>query len=171
MGAIPCRFDPGLRHQYRGVEQLVARRAHNPEVGGSSPPPATTKLFAQMAESVDALVSNTSRFTPVPVRPRLRVLKEKFERTSLFFVFVWSAIIAIAISCLCLIIVFENEFSANISQTQTIYDCNRLLRSAQTCCDRSTHGRLFGSGVISRNGQSETLLKIIQFSLDSYLGV
>lgn len=26
---------------HRGVEQLVARRAHNPEVGGSSPPPAT----------------------------------------------------------------------------------------------------------------------------------
>ena len=26
---------------YRGVEQLVARRAHNPKVGGSSPPPAT----------------------------------------------------------------------------------------------------------------------------------
>ena len=27
--------------KYRGIEQLVARRAHNPEVGGSSPPPAT----------------------------------------------------------------------------------------------------------------------------------
>ena len=27
---------------YRGVEQLVARRAHNPEAGGSSPPPATS---------------------------------------------------------------------------------------------------------------------------------
>ena len=27
---------------YRGVEQLVARRAHNPEVVGSSPTPATT---------------------------------------------------------------------------------------------------------------------------------
>ena len=27
--------------KYRGVEQLVARRAHNPEVGGSSPPSAT----------------------------------------------------------------------------------------------------------------------------------
>ena len=27
---------------YRGVEQLVARRAHNPEVVGSSPAPATT---------------------------------------------------------------------------------------------------------------------------------
>ena len=28
---------------YRGVEQLVARRAHNPEVVGSSPAPATIK--------------------------------------------------------------------------------------------------------------------------------
>ena len=36
-----------------------------------------------MAESVDALVSNTSRFTPVPVRPRLRVLKER-SKASLF---------------------------------------------------------------------------------------
>ena len=26
---------------YRGVEQLVARRAHNPEVAGSNPVPAT----------------------------------------------------------------------------------------------------------------------------------
>ena len=72
------------------------------------------KASARMAESVDALVSNTSRFTPVPVRPRLRVRKEKFERTSRFFVLgaevvqsvavwqscLWSAIIAIAIFCL-----------------------------------------------------------------------
>ena len=34
---------------------------------------------ARMAESVDALVSNTSRFTPVPVRPRLRVQKTLVE--------------------------------------------------------------------------------------------
>jgi hypothetical protein len=27
----------------RGVEQLVARRAHNPKVGGSNPSPATKK--------------------------------------------------------------------------------------------------------------------------------
>ena len=27
--------------EHRGVEQLAARRAHNPEVGGSSPSPAT----------------------------------------------------------------------------------------------------------------------------------
>ena len=31
-------------------------------------------LNARMAELVDALVSNTNRFTPVPVRSRLRVL-------------------------------------------------------------------------------------------------
>ena len=29
---------------YRGVEQLVARRAHNPEVVGSSPASATIKI-------------------------------------------------------------------------------------------------------------------------------
>ncbi len=32
--------------QYRGVEQLVARRAHNPEVEGSSPSPATINQAA-----------------------------------------------------------------------------------------------------------------------------
>ena len=30
---------------HRGVEQLVARRAHNPKVVGSSPAPATQKPF------------------------------------------------------------------------------------------------------------------------------
>ena len=80
------------------------------------------KASARMAESVDALVSNTCRFTPVPVRPRLRVLKEEDESLPLFlwlwvwrpFVLgaevvqsvavwqscLWSAIIAIAIFCL-----------------------------------------------------------------------
>ena len=29
------------QNKYRGVEQLVARRAHNPKVVGSSPPSAT----------------------------------------------------------------------------------------------------------------------------------
>ena len=41
-----------------------------------------------MAESVDALVSNTSRFTPVPVRPRLWVHKERNESFSLFLLVV-----------------------------------------------------------------------------------
>ena len=30
-----------IKKQHRGMEQLVARWAHNPKVGGSSPPPAT----------------------------------------------------------------------------------------------------------------------------------
>ena len=34
---------PAGKTSYRGVEQMVARRAHNPEVAGSSPVPATTK--------------------------------------------------------------------------------------------------------------------------------
>ena len=41
---VPVRVrSPAPLFEYRGVEQLVARRAHNPEVGGSSPPSATTK--------------------------------------------------------------------------------------------------------------------------------
>ena len=32
-----------MRLEYRGVEQLEARRAHNPEVVGSSPASATKK--------------------------------------------------------------------------------------------------------------------------------
>ena len=37
---------PTFAVQHRGVEQLVARRAHNPEVRGSSPLPATNALKA-----------------------------------------------------------------------------------------------------------------------------
>ena len=33
-----------MKTTYRGMEQLVARRAHNPKVGGSSPPPATKSV-------------------------------------------------------------------------------------------------------------------------------
>jgi hypothetical protein len=41
-GAPPPQRGPVcvLQKDQRGVAQLVARRAHNPEVGGSSPPPA-----------------------------------------------------------------------------------------------------------------------------------
>ena len=34
---------------YRGVEQLVARRAHNPEVVGSNPAPATKEKPLEIA--------------------------------------------------------------------------------------------------------------------------
>ena len=39
---------------HRGVEQLVARRAHNPKVGGSSPPPATK--YADVAQSAERIL-------------------------------------------------------------------------------------------------------------------
>ena len=38
---MPLAFANGI---CRGVEQLVARRAHNPKVGGSNPSSATTKV-------------------------------------------------------------------------------------------------------------------------------
>ena len=40
---------------------------------------------AQMAESVDALVSNTSGFTSIPVRPRVWVLKRRKLKDFLLF--------------------------------------------------------------------------------------
>ena len=41
-----------------------------------------------MAESVDALVSNTSGFTSIPVRPRVWVHKgESFKTFSFFYVY------------------------------------------------------------------------------------
>ena len=41
--------------EYRGVEQLEARRAHNPEVVGSSPASATIKEPGIDAKSVPGL--------------------------------------------------------------------------------------------------------------------
>ncbi len=48
---------------------------------------------AQMAESVDALVSNTSRFTPVPVRPRLWVQEKRISFHLSSFPFMLSIIV------------------------------------------------------------------------------
>ncbi len=41
----------GVPSKYRGVEQLVARRAHNPEVVGSSPASATIKNTGFLSKS------------------------------------------------------------------------------------------------------------------------
>ena len=43
------------------------------------------KRFAQMAESVDALVSNTSGVTSIPVRPRVWVLRRSSFELLLFY--------------------------------------------------------------------------------------
>ena len=46
----PYRFDSGLEHHQFHIAEwssLVARRAHNPKVGGSNPPSATkTKILS-----------------------------------------------------------------------------------------------------------------------------
>ncbi len=57
--------------KYRGVEQMVARRAHNPEVAGSSPVSATNKsslkrqvstsFFLQYGKSGNKLVTLTPK--------------------------------------------------------------------------------------------------------------
>lgn len=49
-GRNPVPVRPRSPAPYRGVEQLVARRAHNPEVEGSNPSPATINP----SESVDS---------------------------------------------------------------------------------------------------------------------
>ena len=48
---------------HRGVEQLVARRAHNPKVVGSSPTPATTKT--EESAEADSFV-----FTPLKLHQK-----------------------------------------------------------------------------------------------------
>ena len=42
---------------HRGVEQLVARRAHNPEAGGSSPSPATKNTDTEKSASVFSCIA------------------------------------------------------------------------------------------------------------------
>ena len=89
---VAYRFDPGHRHQlfkYRGVEQLVARRAHNPEAAGSSPVPATIssgcnwfqlhpllliysrKEFADMSDLLGLLIECYNKNDFLPLRPYL----------------------------------------------------------------------------------------------------
>ena len=55
--------------RWRGVEQLEARRAHNPEVVGSNPSPATHffKVFAQVAQLVEQRTENPRVTGSIPV--------------------------------------------------------------------------------------------------------
>ncbi len=64
--------------EYRGVEQLVARRAHNPKVTGSSPVPATNvyycfrlkdvkRLYAGVAQSVERILGKDKATGSIPV--------------------------------------------------------------------------------------------------------
>ena len=52
------------KNQYRGMEQLVARRAHNPKAVGSSPAPATN---AGVAQSVERILGKDKVTGSIPV--------------------------------------------------------------------------------------------------------
>ena len=82
------RFFDYLCTANRGVEQLAARWAHNPKVGGSSPPPATKKesnvfgegtlLFCFMtlkpsSKKIDPDCRVTNRPQDTSLPPRLRL--------------------------------------------------------------------------------------------------
>ena len=56
------------------MEQLVARRAHNPKVAGSSPVPATTKIHSEMivhcagvAQSAERILGKDKVTGSIPV--------------------------------------------------------------------------------------------------------
>ena len=63
---------------HRGVEQLVARRAHNPEAGGSSPSPATTagksKDFPVFSFSMGLQVVDNKRITGEKTKSVCRIV-------------------------------------------------------------------------------------------------
>lgn len=80
-----------LRHikinKHRGVEQLVARRAHNPEAAGSSPVPATIKtadfvrnqrflftFYAVLHNEQESVYGFCSLFVLYPVRTVLHFI-------------------------------------------------------------------------------------------------
>ena len=60
-GSDPVPVRPRSPAPYRGVEQLVARRAHNPEVAGSSPASATIRK-ASLSQGSEASFCSFCRF-------------------------------------------------------------------------------------------------------------
>ena len=54
-------INPPGKDIHRGVEQLVARRAHNPEVVGSSPASATKKAVSCLEPNTSAFFLNHNR--------------------------------------------------------------------------------------------------------------
>ena len=75
----------------RGVEQSVARRAHNPEVGGSSPSPATNKglLHYNSASYADEVRNKRDKnetlflqVQPVPERKKMSSSQSKVSLAS-----------------------------------------------------------------------------------------
>ena len=82
VSAVRIRAPP----PYRGVEQLVARRAHNPKVGGSSPPPATT--YADVAQSAERILGKDKVTSSILVISSILKLDFLISR-EVFFICIW----------------------------------------------------------------------------------
>ena len=86
-GSDPVPVRPRSPAPYRGVEQLVARRAHNPEAEGSSPSSATKKVLISPEIRTFSLLfilkSSGSKSVNVDFDPNLTPTESNaiFERT------------------------------------------------------------------------------------------
>ncbi len=76
-GSDPVPVRPRSPAPYRGVEQLVARRAHNPEVAGSSPASATIRK-ASLSQGSEAFFALNHCSSFVVNRPVLSVFVRSF---------------------------------------------------------------------------------------------
>ena len=63
----------------RGVEQSVARRAHNPKVTGSSPVPATN---ADIAQSVERILGKDKVTSSILVISSISILQQLLVRAA-----------------------------------------------------------------------------------------
>ena len=68
---VPVRVRSPAPSSYRGVEQLVARRAHNPEVAGSSPVSATRKRQLSKWTAVFLVIQRNFHRKHTPLRQRV----------------------------------------------------------------------------------------------------
>ena len=68
---VPVRVRSPAPSSYRGVEQLVARRAHNPEVAGSSPVSATRKRQLSIWTAVFLIIQRKLHRKHTPLRQRV----------------------------------------------------------------------------------------------------
>ena len=76
------------QHKHRGVEQLVARRAHNPKVAGSSPVPTTSKAASQKGGFFVTLCSQALMKLENFFSRLLSTGRKKKHHASFFFILV-----------------------------------------------------------------------------------
>ena len=88
-----------------------------------------------MAESVDALVSNTSGFTSIPVRPRVWVQEKEKVRKAFSFFCLFLLLYFLLLSCFYLHTYTLYTFvdNQNVSRVENMYkECREAVFSTQT---------------------------------------